>query len=48
MKENSKRSAYPTKWDAISDEVGITKREYFAAMALRGLSSRDLSSSEIA
>lgn len=35
---NSDAPAYPDNWDAKLP--GLTKREYFAAMAMQGLSAR--------
>lgn len=37
MKENSEQSAFPYVLDWSSHEGGLTKREYFAAMAMQGL-----------
>jgi hypothetical protein len=37
--KNSDKPAYPDNWDAKLP--GLTKREYFAAMAMQGLLSND-------
>ena len=39
MKENKDKSAFPYVPDWSSHEDGLTKREYFAAMAMQGLCS---------
>lgn len=35
--KNSSKSAYPILGDTLSDDIGLTKREYFAALAMQGL-----------
>lgn len=35
--ENSKKSAYPLGVHTSNANAGLTKREYFAAMAMQGL-----------
>lgn len=35
--ENSSKSAYPILGDTLSDDIGLTKREYFAALAMQGI-----------
>lgn len=37
--ENNQKPAYPTNGRMHSDMTGLTKREYFAAMALQGLTN---------
>ena len=42
MSENRDRVAFPIVGDAFDDKhKGLTKREYFAAMALQGLIASD-------
>lgn len=36
---NAEQPAFPDNWDAT--RPGLTKREYFAAMAMQGLLSKD-------
>lgn len=38
--KNSDCSAFPSKPDGFPEEFGLTKREYFAAMALQGLCAK--------
>ena len=37
--ENSKKAAYPSFSETTVSQIGLTKREYFAAMAMQGLMS---------
>ena len=37
--KNSDCSEFPSKPDGFPEEFGLTKREYFAAMAMQGLLS---------
>lgn len=39
--KNADKSAFPLPLNGIKDEDGLTKREYFAAMAMQGVASTD-------
>ena len=40
--ENSKHSAFPIKSSEAATEYGLTKREYFAGLAMQGLIANGL------
>jgi hypothetical protein len=39
MRKNADMKAYPSKDLSMADEMGLTKREYFAGLAMQGLIS---------
>lgn len=43
MENNNTQSAFPINGDNIQTEFGLTKREYFAGLALQGLISNKVS-----
>ena len=40
MEQVKQKNAYPSKGMSFADQKGLTKREYFAAMAMQGLMAK--------
>ena len=43
--KNADKSAFPHPDDTLSSKIGLTKREYFAAMAMQGLCANSIAGS---